>query len=326
MSSVPVSSEFFDPIAFLNDSIDFAAGEMMSENIESELKKMSSVFPWIDDDTTSTYFELTLANVPEYMQVVGLIASKTYTRGLILISIYFESTIYFVLQSGDGDQALLDVRFPDVSHHGQGLLLSCYNDPTVSFRKLTLWHAVDDKPIERAMPKIKTLSVATNDYQQTYCVMQSTWDKQSPSLSVYHDVLFRFGSWCYAGRVQLTPSLTLSDIPFVIPALRMQQSRLDYVFDTTNIPTTSPFAPCLEFAHELAPLIGEQITASEVALRSLIDRLSKMGLGESIARWLEGDPGNSFFEFKLVPDANMQRLSKSDLNLFQCLIEFLSEQ
>lgn len=306
---MPSTSEFSDPVSFLHNAIDFMGEELISERIDAELRKMSAVFPWINDESAKTYFELSLANVPSYMDKVGLIASKTYTRGLIIIAIYFEHTVYVVIQPGDGDQALLDVRFPDVSSHGQGLLLACYNDTEASFRKLTLWHCVGGSAVvdPKVLPKIRTLSVSSNAYQQTYCIMQSTWDKNSPALSVHHDVLFRFGSWCYAGRVQLTPSLSLSDIPFVIPALRMQQSRLDFVFDTNNIPTSSPFAPCLEYAHRIAPLIDNQIANSEDSLRSLIDRLSKMGLGESIARWLEGDSQHSFFEFKLAVDPEMTR-------------------
>ena len=53
-----------------------------------------------------------------------MIASKTYTRGLIIICVYSERTLYFVVQSGEGDQALLDVRFPDVSKHGEGMQVS----------------------------------------------------------------------------------------------------------------------------------------------------------------------------------------------------------
>jgi hypothetical protein len=278
------------------------------------MRKMAAVFPWINDDSASTYFELALGNVPSYLSKVGLVASKTYTRGLILIAIYCEGSIYFVVQPGDGDQALLDVRFPDVSSHGQGLLLNSYGGMYESvYKSLTVWHAVPaatgatSDAATRVLPKIKTLSVSTKEYQQTYCIMTSTWDKNSPALSVYHDVLFRFGSWCYAGRVQLTPSLTLTDIPFVIPALRMQQSRLDFVYDTNNIPLTSPFAPCQELKHPWSPLIESEIANSEESLQNLIDRLSKMGLGDSIASWLEGSENNSFFEFKLAPDAEMNR-------------------
>ena len=204
---------------------------------------MANVFPWIDDDNASTYFELALSSVPEYMSKVSLIASKTYTRGLIIIAVYSDGAIYFILQPGEGDQALLDVRFPDVSQHGQGLHIDSYNDHTVPYRKLTLWHVLGTsssatgsmKSTKKEIPKIKTINVSSKNYQQTYIILKSAWDNCAPTLTVHHDVLFRFGSWCYCGRVQLTPSLALADIPFVIPALRMQQSRLDYLCDVNQV-------------------------------------------------------------------------------------------
>ena len=66
-----------------------------------------------------SYFELT-AEVPEFMQGIALIASKTYSRGLIFILIYIESTFYIVIQSGEGDQPLLDVKvgFRDAAARG----------------------------------------------------------------------------------------------------------------------------------------------------------------------------------------------------------------
>jgi uncharacterized protein YidB (DUF937 family) len=56
----------------------------------------------------------------------------------------------------------------------------------------------------------------------------------------------------------------------------------------------------------ITPLIEAQIQQSEETLQDLIDRLSGMGLGDSVSRWLEGDPGNSFFEFKINYDAELQ--------------------
>lgn len=297
-------------MAFLNSANEFIAQELVSESVEKELKKMATIFSWIDDDAALTYFELSCGNTPEYMDKISLIASKTYTRGLIIISIFCGNTIYFVVQGGEGDQALLDVRFPDVSKHGQGIHLNTYNDHTVSWRKLVLWHVLDSgasAAIKRELPKIKTVNVANKNYEQTYCIMKSSFDANSPTLSVHHDVLFRFGSWCYSGRVQLTPSLHLSDVPYVIPALRMQQSRLDYLCDVGSVPTTSPFAAALEYVQYIAPRIEEEIVNSEEVLHSLIDRLSNMGLGESVTRWLEGDPVNSFFEFRIQPDVELQR-------------------
>lgn len=49
------------------------------------------------------------------------------------------------------------------------------------------------------------------------------------------DARDRFGSWCYSGTVQLTPALALVDIPHVIPALRMQQSKLDFMCDVSQV-------------------------------------------------------------------------------------------
>jgi hypothetical protein len=269
-TNVPSSSDYFAPLKFLREASEFVANEMTSLALEKELRKMSTVFPWIDADGAATYFELTLNNVPACMDNVGLVASKTYSRGLILISIYTEKVFYFVIQSGEGDQPLLDVRFPDVSKHGQGLLLQSYNNPLSPYRKLTLWHILEHgsiSPIARIIPKIRTLNISTANYQQTYCVMKSCFDTASSNFSVHHDVLFRFGSWCYAGRVQLTPTLTLSDIPFVIPALRMQQGRLDFYCDVSNIPTNSPFAKSLEYMQKLEPIIENQIYCAEEVLQ-----------------------------------------------------------
>lgn len=302
--SIPSESEFAAPLDFVQDASEFIASELISPSVEKELRKMANVFPWIDDDSASTYFELALGNMPECMKRIKMIASKTYTRGLIIIAVYYQESVYFVIQNGDGDQPLLDVRFPDVSKHGQGLHINSYNDHTECWRKLTLWHILESEGIKlpKELPKIKTINVASSNYEQTYCILKSSWDSNSPSLSVHHDVLFRFGSWCYSGRVQLTPSLALADIPFVIPALRMQQSRLDYLCDVSQIPTTSPFAGGLQYMKRITPMIEQQIEGSEQLLEALIKRLTSMGLGESVSRWLEGDSSNSFFEFKIQPD------------------------
>jgi len=141
-NAVPLNSDFYEPMKFLSEAADFFASEMVSEEIEDELKKLSSMFPWIDDDNSTTYFELLLADVPPCMDQVALVASKVYIRGLIIISIYNEGTVYYVIQSGEGDQALLDVRFPDVTKRGQGMHLASYVNASLPYKKLTLWHMV----------------------------------------------------------------------------------------------------------------------------------------------------------------------------------------
>eukprot|EP01033_Poteriospumella_lacustris_P009170 gene9170-6598_t len=305
--SMPADSVFSKPAQYMEDAMEFIAHEISSDETDKELRKMASVFPWIDDDRAPTYFEMALSQVPDYMDKVSLIASKTYTRGLIIISIYYDRSIYFLLSAGEGDQPLLDVRFPDVSKHGQGLHINSYTDNVFGYKKLTLWHIVDPEPfsIRKDFPKLKTINVSTSNYEQTYCIMKSAWDNKTNQLSIHHDALFRFGSWCYAGRVQLTATIGLHDVPFVIPALRMQQSRLDYYCDVNQVPVTSPFAAALGYIHKITPSIEQHILRSEDTLKALIDRLSNMGLGESVSKWLEGDSAHSFFEFKLSPDQEL---------------------
>ena len=59
--------------------------------------------------------------LPSMMDDVALVCSKTYSRGLVFVTIFFEGSFYFTVADGEGDQPLLDVKFPDVSHHGQGI-------------------------------------------------------------------------------------------------------------------------------------------------------------------------------------------------------------
>jgi len=79
-----------------------------------------------------------------------------------------------------------------------------YNNPFVPWRKLTLWHVLHyEAPRPVAAPKLRTLSVSSTNYTQSYCIMKSTWDSAAGTASVHHDALFRFGSWIYCGRVQV---------------------------------------------------------------------------------------------------------------------------
>ena len=319
-NNVPKASQYAEPLEFFKETREFCASEVISESVDKELKKWASVFPWIDDNTAQTYFELILDR-PDAMDKIALIASKNYYRGLIIISLFCEGNFYFILQPGEGDQALLDIRFPDVSKHGQGLHISTYTDKTSLYRKITLWHVLEggDRQSKIETLKLRTSNLSSTEYEQTYCVMKSSWDSSSPVLSIHRDVFFRFGSWCYVGRVQLTPSLSLSDIPFLIPALRMQQSRLDYMCEVSAMPTNSEFTPVLQYIKSITPSIEALIVSSEDSLRALIDRLSKMGLADSVQNWLEGDSSNSFFEFKCTPTPEVEHIFKNiDLVVSKC--------
>ena len=65
--------------------------------------------------------------------------------------------------------------------------------------------------------------------------------------------------------------MTLEDIPLVIPALRAQQSVLEFAFETSAIPTTSPFSACMKYVYDtISPRVRRAVVDSEGALQNLV--------------------------------------------------------
>ena len=116
-NSIPASSCFHDPLELFNAAREFCASEIVSDRMSREFEKWSALFPWIENEV-GNYFELSFERANS-MSKVAMICSKTYYRGLILISIYCNKSLYFVVQNGDGEQALLDIRFQDVSNRAR---------------------------------------------------------------------------------------------------------------------------------------------------------------------------------------------------------------
>ncbi len=283
-------------------------------------------------------------SIPMKMSVIVFYV-KSYAHELDDIT----GSIFFVVHPGEGDQGLLDVRFPDVNSHGQGLLIAFYGaataDSTIAhqhngdskngddkhgngamgdeesvkdskfddkmgslaihsnisdtthrqaeskssslssprvvhqtvtkytgyYQKLTLWQSFGSSnmmmdfnelmAVHHQQPvKVDTTNLTTDGYQQTYIILKepdrsssggldNTSSKvigydvrghattsSSSSSAAYRDVLFRFGSWCYTGRIRLVESeLELSDVPIMIPVLRVQQSALEFAYEVSEL-------------------------------------------------------------------------------------------
>ena len=65
---------------------------------------------------------------------------------LVFIAVYFDRALYVVVQDGEGDQPLLDVKFPDVSCPGQGIHVATYGGEQRTWLKLALWHSLAQDP------------------------------------------------------------------------------------------------------------------------------------------------------------------------------------
>mmetsp|Transcript_18242 Transcript_18242/g.53310 ORF Transcript_18242/g.53310 Transcript_18242/m.53310 type:complete len:709 (-) Transcript_18242:517-2643(-) len=309
-SAIPEQSYFSAPIKYSYEVAEFTAGALSTEAIALDLEDLAKDNPWIEGgNSMETFFQLRAEN-PECMDDIVLLASKTYARGLIFVTVWYEGVFYMSMSDGEGDQPLLDVRFPDVSHHGEGVeLFSAHPGTPKWFRSLSLWHCMP-RTVRLTPPPTRNLT--TDSYMQMYMVLRPRPENGGFSVtSAYREVLFRFGSWCYGGSVQLTPGIQLADIPHVIPALRLQQSRLEYVYSADAVPSTSPYAKPMAFMMQRMAAMEQEIAGAEEVLGSLVDRLTAMGLGESISSWLEGDASQSFFEFQMNPTSDEMRALKS---------------
>lgn len=229
---MPTTSPYSVPLETLYDVFDFIGAELASDRMEKKLIKAAEEHRWVDEDSDAkNFFELQSGGY-ECFDDVDLVASKTFVRGLVLLVIYYQRSFYVVLQEGDGEQPLLDVRFPDLSAHLQGIHLQTYrDDDCTNMKKLTLWQAVKSgknqsppKPL-----KVQCKDVSGTGYNQTFLIRRTPrmeGDSSGGSSPSLREVLFRFGSWCYNGHVDLGPKLELPDIPVIIPMLRRQQSAL----------------------------------------------------------------------------------------------------
>ncbi|DBA04172.1 TPA: hypothetical protein N0F65_004280, partial [Lagenidium giganteum] len=301
--AMPSSSPYSVPLETLYDAFDLIGSELASERIERKLMTAAQEHSWVDEDSdTKNFFELQSGGY-ECFDDVDLVASKTFVRGLILLVIYYRRSFYVVLNEGDGEQPLLDVRFPDLSAHLQGVHLQTYREDDCSnMKKLTLWQAVkNSKQLSPPKPvRVQCKDVSGVGYNQTFLIRRTPrvdGKLESGSGQSLREVLFRFGNWCYNGHVDLGPKLELADIPIIIPMLRRQQSALTFMCEVSKMPATSLFTPSMEHLADALPAIQEQLSLAETFIRSMAESGGAFSENASrIREWLEDDNIECFFE------------------------------
>lgn len=286
--AIPSTSPYSVPLETLYDVFDFIGAELASARIERKLVKAATEYTWVDEESeTKNFFELVSGGY-ECFDDVDLIASKTFVRGLVLLVIYYQRSFYVVLQEGDGEQPLLDVRFPDLTAHLQGIHLQTYrDDDCTNMKKLTLWQAVKQGKLQSPPKpvKVQCKDVSGTGYNQTFLIRRTNGGAS------LREVLFRFGNWCYNGHVDLGPKLDLPDIPIIIPMLRRQQSALTFMCEVSKMPATSLFTPAMEHLALAVPVIQEELSKAE----QFVKRLAHDN-AQQITQWLEDDNVECFFE------------------------------
>ncbi|KAH7476379.1 hypothetical protein KRP22_000219 [Phytophthora ramorum] len=311
--AMPSTSQYSTPLETLYDVYDFIGAELSSERIERKLMKAAEEHTWVDGDLddggSRTFFELQSGGY-ECFDDVDIVASKTFVRGLVLLVIYYQRSFYVVLQEADGEQPLLDVRFPDLSAHLQGIHLQTYREDDCSnMKKLTLWQAASigkhkspPKPL-----KVQCKDVSGTGYNQTFLIRRTPRAEGSTNTPSLREVLFRFGNWCYNGHVDLGPKLELSDIPIIIPMLRRQQSALTFMCEVSKMPATSLFTPSMEHLAGIVPAMQEEMSKAEQFVQTLAQTGGSFVKSPgNVGSWLEDDNVECFFEIAMGKCAAFQ--------------------
>ena len=137
---------------------------------------------------------------------IEIMASKTYLKGLILVVIFSEGSYFAQIQDGGGrTQALLDVKYPDLSSKGRGHKIKSFSDSHATYTDLYIWAPADDaaakKPKKKAAVAKKAPAESKVDlmgeggaYNQTYVVFKNIIANQTLE-PLRRDVFFRFGLW-----------------------------------------------------------------------------------------------------------------------------------
>lgn len=211
--------------------------------------------------------------------------------------------IYLTLKDGEVEtQPLLDISFPSISGSGRGSTLGVYDG---RWMKLSIWEAPqkrDNSSDAKVDLKPREIDLSSDCYVQSYCILKSEGDTDTKQ------ALFRFGSWCYEGEVQLLNNLSLVDIPYVIPALRIQQSQMKFLSDISCLPSTSPFTTAMENADRKQPLLEALAIESESQLTKLEESYGQHWLGE------DDSSKRFFFEFTCYEgDGSRKALGSVDL-------------
>lgn len=104
---------------------------------------------------------------------------------------HFGQSVYVILNSAEGQHALLDPRFPELSSTARTLSLRFFT-PTRAFPFRSL--SVSQCAITKRDQEVSiSSSVFTTDLLQTYCVMYSKYHSLAPPDCYKRSVLFQYG-------------------------------------------------------------------------------------------------------------------------------------
>ena len=296
------TSRFLGPLHELEKAQNFVISELSSEGLSLDIEKL--------DPTRQVYFEL-VGDTSSLFQDVIFACSKFYSKGKAFICLYFEGILYTAIQDAHlgSDLGLLDVDFQAhfTGDGNEGSTLAMYNDTT--WMKLSAWK----KRAQRGDAKLSSTHSPTSEgLQEPNAIflledlisdgyVQSYYILKPENRGKEREVTFRFGSWFYQGKVDLSAMTSLQDIPKVIREMRLAQHKLGFVGDVSSYSASNKFFKAMQYSAHMTKLMEKEVASCEEYLREMI--VDKEG-----KNWLEDDASMCFFEFTCGHDASSPQL------------------
>ena len=136
------------------------------------------------------------------------------------------SFIYAILQDASDDVPLLDVAFPNINGKGNDLTLQIYeegereNKDSISWRKLSIWELTGEAETLKWMKKLN-LHFPCHHHPISRVMPSSNQTNPMPHKEKCSSAS-EAGAMAENREAELIPSLSISDIQYIIPALRAQ--------------------------------------------------------------------------------------------------------
>ncbi len=267
---LPESNSFKIPLHELERAQSFVASELSSAGIANDIKKHS----WAKSDDDDVYFEL-VGDTSRFFPDILLACSAVYSNdGRALIYIYFEGVILAAIQNSDKFCILNDLNVSNFTGCSYGSTPMYSGN---SWMKLSMFKANQRKTEKSPTPpplldcrRSETFQkglTSDSSYVQSYIILKAAGNKRKE-----REVMFRFGSWCYSGKVDLQTHICLQDVPALIREVRLAQPNLNFVGDVSTLSETNRFfKPMQRMTRILPKYLEEEAASCEDYLRQILD-------------------------------------------------------
>lgn len=290
-NDLPESNSFRLPLHELERAQSFVASELSSAGISNDIKKLS----WAKSDDDDVYFELVGDTSRLFPDILFTCSTVHSNDGRAFFYIYFEGVILTMIRNYSDKCCILnDLNVSNFTGCSDGSTLAMYSGNC--WMKLSIFKANQRKPDKSPTPPPPLLDcrpktfhkglTSDSSYVQSYIILKAAGNKKKE-----REVMFRFGSWCYSGKVDLSQAhICLQDVPALIREVRLAQPNLNFVGDVSTLADTNRFfKPMQRMTRILPTFLEEEAASCEDYLRQI--------MGEEISE------NDYFFEFACEKDS-----------------------